>query len=465
MTAARSRLLLVAAIALSAMRCAPASLPRAAVPAPTTPAVPASPSLLLPVGGPGWDNVSAVATDSDGSLVVAGSFVGTVDFGGGRTLTAAGDKNDLFVARYAASGELRAVFGAGGLESDAVASLAVGARGEVVFVGHSTGNARIGDAGIAIGDRSGCVYLAKLSRDLHPLWAFDLGERSALGPYLLAIGERGGPAVIVSTTHEAHDLGDVRGGAAAHLPGGKGSPTLVRYDADGKLIDLRPVGGPGAVWVAGVRADPRGGLWIVGSFWDSIACGPDTLVSTGGADVLLAHIDPQGAPDRCLRYGGRNDENGSALALGPDGDIALAGTFVDETNLDGKTLVAVGRSDVFVMTLHDGRPRWAARIGDSASDQPIGAAFTRTGTLWIAGSTGYPGSRGSESDAFFARFTVDGRSEPWEVVDNISASVAGLVSISDSVLAVGSFRDRFPFRGRDYAGRGGMDGFILRLAP
>jgi hypothetical protein len=307
--------------------------------------------------------------------------------------------------------------------------------------------------------------MAKLSRDLHPLWAFDLGERSALGSYPLAIGEGDGPAVIVSTTREAHDVGDVLGAAAAHLSGGKDGPVLVRYDAGGRLVGLTAVGGPGAVWAAGVRADPRGGLWIVGSFWDGIACRSGTLVSAGGADVLLAHIGREGAPDHCVRFGGLHDENGSTLALGPAGDMALAGTFVDETNLAGHTLIAAGRWDVFVMTLRDGHPRWAARLGDSASDRPVGAAFTSTGTLWIAGSSGVPASRGSESDTFFARFTADGHAEGWELVGSPSAAVAGLFSISGGVLASGTFRDQLLFRGREYTGRGGTDGFILRLAP
>jgi hypothetical protein len=51
-------------------------------------------------GGPGFDDANVVAAGPDNSLVVAGTFVGSVDFGGG-ALASEGPERDIFVVKLA----------------------------------------------------------------------------------------------------------------------------------------------------------------------------------------------------------------------------------------------------------------------------------------------------------------------------------------------------------------------------
>jgi hypothetical protein len=53
-------------------------------------------------GGTGTDTGKAVAVDAAGNVVVAGSFNGTVNFGGGNLVSVGGF--DMFLAKYNANG-------------------------------------------------------------------------------------------------------------------------------------------------------------------------------------------------------------------------------------------------------------------------------------------------------------------------------------------------------------------------
>src|SRR5207244_2972967 len=62
----------------------------------------ASSNWAMAIGGTGADMGYSVATDTNGNLIVAGYFSGTVNFGSG-ALTSAGGQ-DIFVAKYSPSG-------------------------------------------------------------------------------------------------------------------------------------------------------------------------------------------------------------------------------------------------------------------------------------------------------------------------------------------------------------------------
>src|SRR5437773_827609 len=94
-------------------------------------------------GGSGVDVATAVAVDKqNNSVIVAGYFTGTVDFGGG-PLTSAGGA-DVFVAKYAADGGFQWAKRFGGTSGDVAASVAVDGSGNVVVGGRFSGSVDFG---------------------------------------------------------------------------------------------------------------------------------------------------------------------------------------------------------------------------------------------------------------------------------------------------------------------------------
>jgi hypothetical protein len=107
-------------------------------------------------GGLSFDRARSVVVDASGSAFVTGSFIGTVDFGGGDLVT--DGSQDMFVAKYAANGGhlwSRRIGGAGG---DQGASVSVDALGNVFLAAYYDDTMTIGnDVLMNAGSRDICV--------------------------------------------------------------------------------------------------------------------------------------------------------------------------------------------------------------------------------------------------------------------------------------------------------------------
>jgi len=96
-------------------------------------------SRAVSFGGGGPDDGYAVKVDTDGNRYVTGDFSGSARFGD-RVLDSAGGK-DIFLAKFARSGELRWLLRAGGDGDDVGQDIALDRAGNVYVTGSFTGSA------------------------------------------------------------------------------------------------------------------------------------------------------------------------------------------------------------------------------------------------------------------------------------------------------------------------------------
>ncbi len=112
-------------------------------------------------GGASNDFGRAVEVDSTGNLIVAGRFMGTVNFGGG-PLTSIGSSS-LFVAKYTTEGTYQWSKAYGGASSDVIVqSIAIDSSGNVVVVGYFTGAVNFG-GGVLTSAGGNDIFLVKYS--------------------------------------------------------------------------------------------------------------------------------------------------------------------------------------------------------------------------------------------------------------------------------------------------------------
>ena len=127
-------------------------------------------------GGTESDCGYAIATDGAGNAWVTGSFQGTATFGS-HTLTASGDEldNNIFAAKLDPSGNWLWAVKAGGTETDIGAKITVDEAGNSFVTGHFSGTAIFGGhALIAAGERED-IFIAKLDPSGNWIWAFKAG--------------------------------------------------------------------------------------------------------------------------------------------------------------------------------------------------------------------------------------------------------------------------------------------------
>lgn len=236
------------------------------------------------LGGPGAvDHASDVSVSDDGSLMLAGTFGGSADFGGG-PVTSAGTE-DIFVARYdALTGTFLDVNAFAFQGTGYLDGFAGGARpdGSVVLVGNFGDAVTFGPFSL-VGHGKGAgndLFVAGLGADLEPTFATAYG----------ASGEnhfRGfglGPSGSIS-------FGSV--GAASF--GGEeldpGSVGIVRLGVDGGHLTSRLLGS----YEIGVEdvAEAADGAWLVTGFiTEPVDLGYGLMSHAGGTDFFLARIAP-----------------------------------------------------------------------------------------------------------------------------------------------------------------------------
>ncbi len=316
-----------------------------------------------------------VATDAAGAAVVTGSFRGSLDFGGGVSLSSALDVESIFVAKLDPAGApVWAVRLGGDQGAGYGTSVAFDPSGDILVTGQFGGSGPFGAEQVdTIGDRD--AFVARLSPDGEVRWVreygspvvFDEGTDTAHAATAfaarVAVTPDGG-AVVTGEADVRLDFGD------PSLPtGGEGNVFALKLDEDGIPQWSRWFGGQGAGLGEGIAVDPTGNVFVSG-------------LTTG---ALVAKLSPEGAL-LWEKVFTASLASANAVAADANGDVIVAGSFLDAIDLGGPTRSSAGSFDVFLARLDpDGAPIWTTSFGSADLDAPQDVAFTPAGDILLTG--------------------------------------------------------------------------------
>jgi hypothetical protein len=266
-------------------------------------------------GGPGDDWARTVATDRMGGIHVVGQFTGEVDFGRGTRSSRGGI--DAFVVSYDVAGIPTADFTVGGETDDVGFALAAYPDGDLLFGGGFTGGIEIDGMSIAsVGEQDGLV----LRLDRARMIAAHRVLSSARFEHVTGLAVDGSGNAYVTGTSEATQL---EVGATAPITG---SFYLVSYDPS---LDHRWHQALGGARGWGVDVDDADSLVVAVGVHLGGDYGGGARPHAGDEDILVASFDTLGNYVWDFTAGTRTSDIAYGIDISAAGAVLVGGVYSD----------------------------------------------------------------------------------------------------------------------------------------
>lgn len=332
-------------------------------------------------GGTSNDFGRAVKADSIGNLIVAGRFMGTVDFGGG-SLTNIGSSS-LFVAKYTAEGVHQWSKAYGGTSSDVIVqNIALDSSGNVVVIGYFTGAVNFG-GGVLTSAGGNDIFLAKYSgaTGAH-VWSKRFGNTQDDAGYGVAVDEFGN-VIVTGGFKGSVDFG----GGALVAYASSADFFVAKYTASGTHQWSKRVTNTGDDYGYSVVTDGSGDILLTGYFSGKIDFGGGVLTSAGLFDIFVVKYSGAGTHVWSKRLGSTQDDFGYGIDVDGSGNVMVTGAFKGSVDFGGGLLSSVALQDIFLAKYSgtDGTHQWSRRFGGSSDDVVNRIAVDENGDLVVTG--------------------------------------------------------------------------------
>lgn len=366
----------------------------------------------------------AVAVDTSGNVVVAGSFRGTVDFDpteASLPVVASGNQ-EAFIWKLDSSGNLvwvrtsRGVPSSGGgggggavsLKSDVagvsavgasaiastyttVGSVAIGPSGDITVGGSFSGTVDFDpDAGTTQLDAKGGnpLLVWRLSANGLLLWVKHMGQGSTDYAYDVAV-DSNSHAYVTGPVYGTSDYDP--GPSTTNLTAAGGEDTVVvKFDSQGGFLRAHLIGGSGNDYSWGVEVDSSNNVYVTGTFSGTAdfdpGAGTSTLVSTDAGPGFVVTYSSTGD----FRWVRSAKSTNQSLAVSSSGNVYVTGSFRTPADFDPgsgvTTLTPVDGDDVFLWGLTAAGDFLLARqAGGTGDSQGFAVAVDTTGNILVAG--------------------------------------------------------------------------------
>jgi hypothetical protein len=285
-----------------------------------------------------------------GWVAVAGRFQGSVDFGAG-DLKSESAQTDIFLAAFSSDGELIWAKRIGGKYEQQTRSIAIDADGNIGLAGVFKGSISFGSLSLTEDHPTDyCGFLAKFDRLGNALWCKRFGDPSV---------EQGSVVSFDRANGDVLTAGFMRNKLPRETSNGSSSVCLfARYDPSGVLRWSKAFGTQATATSLSIAADGR--ILLTGYFQGTIDLGLGPLVSAGGYDVFAAMFNSDGSTRWAQHYGDERHQFLINGVHGRDSSIILGGSFHGTIDFGSEALVASGydgktegAEDVFIAILQE----------------------------------------------------------------------------------------------------------------
>lgn len=221
-----------------------------------------------------------------------------------------------------------------------------------------------------------------------------------------------------------------------------------------------------------VAVDAHGNIYLLGSNNGVVDYGGGGLPSTGLSDLVVAKLDPDGRHLWSRDIPGTGDDIAASLAVTPDGDVVVCGTFDGSIDFGGGPMAGTGGRDICLARLDGdtGAHVWSRSFRGSGLDAVNDLAVDRWGGVFVCGEFdatldlgGGPLTSAGGNDLYVAAFGAGG-DHVWSFArgDAGHQYARGLAVRPDGRLFVtGDFEGTVDFGGGPFVSSGATDVFLV----
>jgi len=156
-------------------------------------------------------------------------------------------------------------------------------------------------------------------------------------------------------------------------PQGAADVVLQKQGPEGELLWHRVFGGLNRDSASDLIVDSQERIVFSGSFQSGFKFKGALLPHTGGQDVFILSLDPSGEPLWGLGLGGFGDDSASALALGPNDEVAFMGSAHSPASFGAEVLTHDDEGPFGVVALYSaqGVALWTSKLSATTPLQLI----------------------------------------------------------------------------------------------
>jgi hypothetical protein len=440
------------------------------------PVLPGTPLWAQDDGTPQGDIGYAIAVDPTGNVVVGGmsggAFSGVNIFSGAALVRKrTGDGAPVWSKAFAATGSGPYAV---------VRAITTDPAGHVIAVGEFVGTINFGGGahtspGVAID-----AFVVALDAAGNHLWSHTWGDSQSQACAGVATDAAGNVFVTGSMS------GTVDFGGGPLVTVGGTDAFLVKLSPTGQHLWSKRYGDAAPQIGTAVATTVAGDVVLLGEFSGVLDLGGGPLTAMGvspNSDVFVAKLSgADGAEVWAKRFGDGQSQQGTALAVDPQGAVAIAGQIRGSIDFGGGPLTnadpSMATTDAYVAKLDaTGGYVWAQRFGDTAIQVATGVAMDAAGDVAVVGlfkgSIGFGGATFADPstgsfDAFVAKLGSASGAHRWSYQVGDASDQRGRAVAMDGpgdVFLTGTYQGTIALAPGVSITSPGSDVFTIKISP
>lgn len=345
------------------------------------------------IGGPNQDKGKAIALDKAGNVFVTGTFIGSVSFGPGLTLTANSGSADIFICKYDNAGNFLWAQNVGGQLGDEVYDIGVDHSGNAILTGQYMANANFGPLTATSSlDTSGTQF----TFDIFILKLSGFGSLKWLKTGSAKYEDRGTALAIDSLNNifVTGQFSDTIQFTQTYPNSVFNTCFVMKLDSMGNELNMVKFSGSSSL-ANSICVNDSNQVLICGDFTGNLffnTSPPQQIVSAYARKIFIAKFDNNLGFIYCKSYGSSKSVSAKKIYAGHDLTYTVFGefkcTFSQFSDLYGSGVFnAIGYQDLFVAKFSTGgNPLWQRHLGGRENEFANGLVYDNQNKPVIAGS-------------------------------------------------------------------------------